>query len=173
MLKSGSNGGRIIPSYVILSRHMHTTASNPGTIQGFYAKPTKAADGSMNLLEWEVGIPGKQGVRMLAILGCMLVALNTCSADAMGRRCLQAHDDIPRRFVSSLPRHMVVLRTVVCADYPSKPPKCESAHCNRASARMFIYSQANSRRLCSTPTCIRLELCACPFWTRRNLGSRQ
>ncbi|KAF6763849.1 ubiquitin-conjugating enzyme9 [Ephemerocybe angulata] len=26
---------------------------------GFYAKPTKSADGSMNLMEWEVGIPGK------------------------------------------------------------------------------------------------------------------
>lgn len=33
--------------------------------QGFYAKPSKAADGSMNLLEWEVGIPGKAGVRFL------------------------------------------------------------------------------------------------------------
>nr|VWO94842.1 Ubiquitin-conjugating enzyme E2 2 [Ganoderma boninense] len=30
-------------------------------LQGFYAKPTKAPDGSMNLLEWEVGIPGKAG----------------------------------------------------------------------------------------------------------------
>jgi hypothetical protein len=30
--------------------------------QGFYAKPTKAPDGSMNLMEWEVGIPGKEGV---------------------------------------------------------------------------------------------------------------
>jgi len=28
---------------------------------GFYAKPTKAPDGSMNLMEWEVGIPGKEG----------------------------------------------------------------------------------------------------------------
>ncbi|KAH9997332.1 ubiquitin-conjugating enzyme/RWD-like protein [Russula vinacea] len=28
---------------------------------GFYAKPTKAPDGSMNLMEWEVGIPGKDG----------------------------------------------------------------------------------------------------------------
>ncbi|KAJ6597108.1 ubiquitin-conjugating enzyme/RWD-like protein [Mycena vulgaris] len=28
---------------------------------GFYAKPAKAADGSMNLMEWEVGIPGKSG----------------------------------------------------------------------------------------------------------------
>ncbi|KAG9102586.1 E2 SUMO-conjugating protein ubc9 [Ceratobasidium sp. 370] len=26
---------------------------------GFYAKPAKAPDGSLNLLEWEVGIPGK------------------------------------------------------------------------------------------------------------------
>ncbi len=31
-------------------------------LQGFYAKPTKASDGSMNLMEWEVGIPGKEGV---------------------------------------------------------------------------------------------------------------
>ena len=36
-------------------------------VQGFYAKPTKAPDGSMNLLEWEVGIPGKAGVRMLMV----------------------------------------------------------------------------------------------------------
>ncbi|TIA89448.1 hypothetical protein E3P99_02075 [Wallemia hederae] len=28
---------------------------------GFWAKPTKAADGSLNLLNWEVGIPGKSG----------------------------------------------------------------------------------------------------------------
>ena len=26
---------------------------------GFYAKPSKSDDGSMNLMEWEVGIPGK------------------------------------------------------------------------------------------------------------------
>ena len=30
--------------------------------QGFYAKPAKAPDGSMNLMEWDVGIPGKPGV---------------------------------------------------------------------------------------------------------------
>ncbi|KAG6860599.1 SUMO conjugating enzyme Hus5 [Termitomyces sp. Mi166 len=29
---------------------------------GFYAKPSKSPDGSMNLMEWEVGIPGKAGV---------------------------------------------------------------------------------------------------------------
>jgi hypothetical protein len=31
--------------------------------QGFYARPMKAADGTLNLMVWEVGIPGKQGVR--------------------------------------------------------------------------------------------------------------
>ncbi|KAI9026937.1 ubiquitin-conjugating enzyme 9 [Hyaloraphidium curvatum] len=28
---------------------------------GFWAKPAKAADGSQNLMEWHVGIPGKAG----------------------------------------------------------------------------------------------------------------
>ncbi|ORX40606.1 putative ubiquitin-conjugating enzyme [Kockovaella imperatae] len=27
---------------------------------GFFAKPVKKADGSLNLMEWEVGIPGKE-----------------------------------------------------------------------------------------------------------------
>lgn len=38
------------------------SVANGAFLQGFYAKPTKAPDGSMNLLEWEVGIPGKAGV---------------------------------------------------------------------------------------------------------------
>lgn len=28
---------------------------------GFYAKPVKKADGSMDLQKWEAGIPGKEG----------------------------------------------------------------------------------------------------------------
>lgn len=28
---------------------------------GFHAKPTKASDGSLNLFQWEMGIPGKKG----------------------------------------------------------------------------------------------------------------
>ncbi|AAW45405.1 hypothetical protein CNBH2090 [Cryptococcus deneoformans B-3501A] len=28
---------------------------------GFYARPTKAADGTLNIMSWEVGIPGKAG----------------------------------------------------------------------------------------------------------------
>ncbi|RXW19636.1 hypothetical protein EST38_g6233 [Candolleomyces aberdarensis] len=36
-------------------------ASSKLNFEGFYAKPSKAADGSMNLMEWEVGIPGKTG----------------------------------------------------------------------------------------------------------------
>ena len=31
-------------------------------MQGFYARPAKAADGSLDLMNWEVGIPGKANV---------------------------------------------------------------------------------------------------------------
>ena len=31
-------------------------------LQGFFAKPVKKSDGTMNLMEWEVGIPGKDNV---------------------------------------------------------------------------------------------------------------
>jgi len=38
------------------------------SLQGFYAKPAKSADGSMNLMEWEVGIPGKAKVSATFII---------------------------------------------------------------------------------------------------------
>lgn len=37
-------------------------------MQGFYARPSKAPDGSLNLMEWDVGIPGKQSVSALLLL---------------------------------------------------------------------------------------------------------
>ena len=40
---------------------------NKSHLKGFYAKPAKAADGSMNLMEWEVGIPGKPKVNAPAL----------------------------------------------------------------------------------------------------------
>ena len=33
------------------------------TLKGFYAKPSKDQTGALNLMEWEVGIPGKEKVR--------------------------------------------------------------------------------------------------------------
>jgi len=33
-------------------------------VQGFVARPTKAADGTLNLMNWECGIPGKKGVSL-------------------------------------------------------------------------------------------------------------
>lgn len=48
-------------------------------IQGFYAKPVKAADGTMNLMEWEVGIPGKAGV-----CDRMLIQSETCRKLSVG-----------------------------------------------------------------------------------------
>jgi len=34
-------------------------------VQGFVARPTKAVDGTLNLMNWECGIPGKKGVSYL------------------------------------------------------------------------------------------------------------
>ncbi len=51
------------------------TISKPD--QGFYARPTKASDGTMNLMEWEVGIPGKAAV-------CLSISQGACKADCTG-----------------------------------------------------------------------------------------
>lgn len=67
-LRSASSGARIIPSYASYRALEYRISLN--VTKGFYAKPTKAADGSMNLLEWEVGIPGKAGVR---VPGCSII----------------------------------------------------------------------------------------------------
>jgi hypothetical protein len=32
------------------------------TLQGFFAKPKKKADGTLDMMVWEVGIPGKADV---------------------------------------------------------------------------------------------------------------
>jgi ubiquitin-conjugating enzyme E2 I len=37
---------------------------------GFYARPLKAADNSINLMKWEIGIPGKEGTRVWIIYLC-------------------------------------------------------------------------------------------------------
>jgi hypothetical protein len=37
-----------------------------GNLQGFVARPIKAADGTLNLMNWECGIPGKKGVCKMA-----------------------------------------------------------------------------------------------------------
>ena len=36
--------------------------------QGFVARPTKSADGTLNLMNWECGIPGKKGVSKIKTL---------------------------------------------------------------------------------------------------------
>ena len=76
----------------------HKTSFSEAHIdQGFYAKPTKAADGSMNLLEWEVGIPGKAGVRIDTYATTPWRGfLSAWIPDSMGRWCLQASDDLSR-----------------------------------------------------------------------------
>ena len=47
---------------LIILNNLSPIFINKDHLKGFYAKPAKAADGSMNLMEWEVGIPGKPKV---------------------------------------------------------------------------------------------------------------
>ncbi|GAA5827350.1 hypothetical protein JCM5353_007552 [Sporobolomyces roseus] len=49
---------------------------------GFWAKPSKSADGSMNLMMWEVGIPGKE---------------NTIWADGVYKLTMAFPDDYPSK----------------------------------------------------------------------------
>jgi len=64
----------------------------------------------MNLMEWEVGIPGKQSVRLafsipaLRALDYRLI-FETIHPDTMGGRRVQAHDGLPRRFARLYPHH--------------------------------------------------------------------
>ncbi|KAG6832045.1 SUMO conjugating enzyme Hus5 [Tricholoma furcatifolium] len=46
----------LLPSHLVIP-----WAPCESQAQGFYAKPSKSSDGSMNLMEWEVGIPGRSG----------------------------------------------------------------------------------------------------------------
>ncbi|KAI3483186.1 hypothetical protein L1887_53966 [Cichorium endivia] len=73
-------------------------------LQGFYARPAKAADGSLDLMNWEVGIPGKANVGQLPHLVLSFASAHSplalcCSAttDAMGGRAVQAAHDVSRR----------------------------------------------------------------------------
>lgn len=58
--------------------------------KGFVAVPTKNADGTLNLMNWECAIPGKKGVKLLthstssALHSCLLHSL-TCSNGSFHR----------------------------------------------------------------------------------------
>lgn len=70
--------------------------------KGFYARPTKAADGSLNLLFWEVGIPGKPKVSAPQIARAAfsysanadLLTGSPLLADPLGRGPVQADDGV-------------------------------------------------------------------------------
>lgn len=68
--------------------------------QGFYARPAKAKDGSgLDLLNWEVGIPGKPNVCLAAhiVKATLLTAFVSTNTDAMGRRIVQVENVLSRR----------------------------------------------------------------------------
>ena len=54
----------------------------------------KKTDGTMNLMEWEVGIPGKKDVSHVL---CCCVRFDLASLDELGGRVVQSPNDLPRR----------------------------------------------------------------------------
>ena len=62
--------------------------------QGFYARPRKEGD-SLNLLVWDVGIPGKEKVS--DAFPCVVYGIRAelYTTDSLGGRCLQGRDDFP------------------------------------------------------------------------------
>ena len=39
---------------------------------GFYARPEKKEDGALNIMRWETGIPGKDGIRFCFYTECCI-----------------------------------------------------------------------------------------------------
>jgi len=105
--------------------------------QGFYAKPFKADDGSLNLLEWEVGIPGKQGVSSLVSVlfrwfSRAPLAISNSTSEISNTKVLSPQSSweggvyklnmiFPEGPVPFLISNFI---TNLPPDYPSKPPKC-------------------------------------------------
>lgn len=80
--------------------------------QGFFARPEKDADGSLNLLVWEIGIPGKANVRR--VLWRVLTRDQTPWEGGIYK-----------------------LKMFFPEEYPSKPPKCGSRRTSRLTLGKF------------------------------------
>lgn len=131
--KSASSGEKTIPLCVGLDwaervRHDCASArlSSPPSLssshKGFYAKPEKEADGTLNLMTWEAGIPGKANVRGGHDHGLCVVRapprpqahhstyssiLPPASIDELARRPVQAAINLSRRLPKQAPKMCV------------------------------------------------------------------
>ncbi|SYW73740.1 probable ubiquitin--protein ligase hus5 [Ustilago bromivora] len=91
---------------------------------GFYARPAKASDGSLDLMNWEVGIPGKANASI-------------CPFPLSSRprfKISLTHSPSPSTSLSHAPLRpeqtpweggLYKLRMIFPEEYPSKPPKCK------------------------------------------------
>lgn len=80
---------------------------------GFWAKPKKAADGTLDMKTWETGIPGKEGVSrsdpstvtaLFLSIGSSLTNLFSLPlADHLGRRSVPRHAPVSGWCVFPLP----------------------------------------------------------------------
>lgn len=61
------SGRTFRPAFTVREGRLLMICSLDLGMQGFYARPAKSADGSLDLMKWEVGIPGKPNVRPLRL----------------------------------------------------------------------------------------------------------
>lgn len=82
---------------------------------GFWAKPKKAADGTLDMKTWETGIPGKEGVSRSD--SCAVTALFPSTGSSLTNLfSLLLADHLGRR---SVPRHAPVSRWCVALPSPT------------------------------------------------------
>lgn len=145
--RSGNSGARSVGSCTSISQvlvalipsRLPLTQDHP---YGFWAKPKKAADGTLDMKTWETGIPGKEGVspprNRFAVTALVLIdwQLTHQSLFApLGRPSGKAQYTLSRscfRMVRISAITHLINDCRLCrskadgtrADYPSKPPKC-------------------------------------------------
>lgn len=68
---------------------------------GFYAKPGKKADNSTNIMQWETGIPGKEGnlVVMIIKLNYLVIAIGTDWAGGVYKVVMDFPEEYPSKVI--------------------------------------------------------------------------
>jgi hypothetical protein len=117
------------------------------TLQGFYARPQKKEDGTLNMMTWEIGIPGKAGVSTLleaiwlictfadvrptgrAVSTSLAWCSLTVSVGGTDSNSREQHTRYRPCVAEGLLARFHRYDTEGVTDrteYPTKPPKCES-----------------------------------------------
>ena len=150
--KRGRCGGKITLLCVVVAATAIISLTT--TSQGFWAKPTKAADGSLNLLNWEVGIPGKSGVSRAVCTAFLLNSCrargstaytnSTCSSQKVGAAALKTQRLIPLRLpiqATKVQVHSTAIPSKCLPKVSARPEKPSSAQLSSGTVCLSILDE--------------------------------